>query len=207
MYTVENSGFRQILKTFDAKYQLPSRKYFSETAIPRLYSSVREKVMEELSRVEYFSGTTDLWSSVGLKPYISYTIHYIDDQWQLQSKCLQTHFLPEDHTSGVLVDSLTTTFELWMLTAEKQVCLTTDSGSNVVKAARDLKWPCLSCFGHNLHLAITKSLDHDSRVSRALGLTRKIVSAFHCSWKRKRELSKSLLNLNIPDSSLVLVRL
>ena len=85
MYTVEKSGFRQMLKTFDAKYQLPSRKYFSKTAIPRLYSSVREKVMEELSSVEYFSGTTDLWSSVGLKPYISYTIHYIDDQLQLQS--------------------------------------------------------------------------------------------------------------------------
>ena len=167
--------------------------------------------MEELSSVEYFSGTTDLWSSVGLKPYISYTIHYIDDQWQFQSMCLQTHFLPENHTSDVLVDSLTTTFESWMLTAEKQVYL----GSNVVKAARDLKWPRLSCFGHNLHLAISKFLDHDSRVSRALGLTRKIVSAFYCkivsafycSGKRKRELSKSLLNLNIPDHSLVLVRL
>ena len=60
MYTVEKSCFRQMLKTFDAKYQLPSRKYFSETAIPRLYSSVREKVLEELSSVEYFSGTTDL---------------------------------------------------------------------------------------------------------------------------------------------------
>ena len=80
-YTVEKSGFRQMLKTFGAKYmyQLPSRKYYSETAIPRLYSSVREKVMEKLSSVEYFSGTSDLWSSVGLKPYISYTIDYIDD--------------------------------------------------------------------------------------------------------------------------------
>ena len=75
--------------------------------------------MEELSSVEYFSGTTDLWSSVGLKPYISYTSHYIDDQWQLQSKCLQTHFLPEDHTRDVLVDLLTTTFESWMLNSRK----------------------------------------------------------------------------------------
>ncbi len=91
--------------------------------------------------------------------------------------------------------------------AEKQVCLTTDSGSNIVKAARHLQWPRLSCFGHNLQLAITRSLDHDPRVSRALGLARKIVSAFHCSWKRKRELSKSLLNFNIPDRSLVSVRL
>ena len=55
MYMVEKSGFRKMLKTFDAKCQLPSRKYFSETAIPRLYSSVREKVMEKLSRVEYIS--------------------------------------------------------------------------------------------------------------------------------------------------------
>ena len=93
-----------------------------------------------------------------------------------------------------------------MLTAEKQDCLTTDSGSYVVKAARDLK-PRLSSFGHNLHLAISKSLDHDSTVSRALGLTHKIVSAFHCRCKRKREMSKSLLNLNIPDRSLVSVKL
>lgn len=205
LYSVEKPGFKHLLKTFDSRYQVPSRKYFSGTAIPNLYSSVRMGVQAELSSVEYFSGTTDLWSSVGLKPYISYTVHYIDSQWKFQSKCLQTHFLPEDHTSDVIAESLTTTLESWMLMAEKQVCLTTDSGSNVIKAAKDMKWLRLSCFGHNLHLAITKSLNHDARVSRALGLTRKIVSAFHCSWKRKRELSKALLNLNIQDRSLVSV--
>lgn len=207
MYTVEKTGFQQMLKTFDARYKLPSRKYFSGTAIPSMYSTLRAKVQEEVASIEFFSGTTDLWSSVGLKPYINYTIHYIDNEWKLESKCLQTHFIPEDHTSDVIADSLSTTLEARNLTAEKQVCLTTDSGSNVVKAAKELQWPRLSCFGHNLHLAITKSLDHDSRVSRAIGLCRKIVSAFHCSWKRKRELSKSLLNSNIPDRSLVSVRL
>ncbi len=206
MYSVEKPGFRQMLKTFDARYSLPSRKYFSGTAIPSLYASERMKVQQEVSSVAYFSGTTDLWSSVGLKPYISYTVHYIDSQWQLQSKCLQTHYLPEDHTSEILASSLTATLESWLLTADKQVCITTDSGSNIVKAAKDLKWPRLSCFGHNLHLAITKSFHHDPRVTRALGLACKIVSAFHTSWKRKRELSKSLLNLEIPDRSLVSVR-
>ena len=87
MHTMEKSDFHQLLKTFDAKYQIPSWRYFSETAIPHLYSSVREKVMEELSSVEYFSGTTDLWSSVGLKPSQFITLN----QWQLQSKCLQAH--------------------------------------------------------------------------------------------------------------------
>lgn len=188
-----------------SRYQPPSRKYFTQTAIPSLYTSVREKVKEELSTVKYFSGTTDLWSSIGLKPYISYTIHYLDNEWKLQSKCLETHFLPENHTAEVIADSLTTTLVLWELKAENQVCLTTDNGSNIKMTAEDLQWPRLSCFGHNLHLSITKSIDCDSRCSRALGLARKIVSAFHTSWKHKRELSKTLLNLNIPCRSLTSV--
>ena len=153
----------------------------------------------------HFSATTDLWSSAGLKPYISYTIHFINANWKFQSKCLQTHYLPGDHTSEILADSLTTTMDLWKLKSENQVCITTDSGSNIVKATRDLNWPRLSCFGHNLHLAITKSMDHDSRCHRALGLCRKIVSTFHCSWKRKRELSKCLMSMNIADRSSVSV--
>ena len=111
MFTVEKPGFRKLLGDFDPRYKIPSRKYFSETAIPRLYSSVRDKVKEEISSVQYFSGTTDLWSSIGLKPYISYTIHYIDYDWRLQSKCLQTHYLPDDHTSDVIAESLTTTLD------------------------------------------------------------------------------------------------
>ena len=205
MYTVKKPGFHKMLKIFDSKYQPPSQKYFTQTAIPSLYTSLREKVKEELSTVKYFSGTTDLWSSIGLKPYISYTIHYLDNEWKLQSKCLQTHFLPENHTADVIADSLTTTLVLWELEAENQVCLTTDNGSNIKKAAEDLQWPRLSCFRHNLHLSITKLIDGDSRCSRALGLAHKIVSAFHTSWKRKRELSKTLLNLNIPCRSLTSV--
>ena len=66
------------------------------------------------------------------------------------------------------------------------MCITTDSGAKIVDATRRLDWLRLSCFGHNLHLSVTKSLANDSRCSRALGLCRKIVAAFSGSWKRKR---------------------
>ena len=94
-----------------------------------------------------------------------------------QDKCLQTQFLPEDHTAEVLSEAMEATLEAWNLTATKQVCLTTDNGANIVKAARDLGWVQLACFGHNLHLAITKSLNRDDRTTRALSLCRKVVSA------------------------------
>ena len=37
IYSVEKEGFRQLLQSFDPQYELPSCKYFSNTAIPKLY--------------------------------------------------------------------------------------------------------------------------------------------------------------------------
>ena len=139
--TVNKPGFKKMLNVFDARYTLPSRNYFSHTALPTLYSSVRQKVTEELHQVNYYAATTDMWSSADSQPFISYTVHFIDDNWHLLSRCLQTHYLPADHTGEVIADAMEATLKAWDLTAAKQVCLTTDNGANIVNAARRLSWP------------------------------------------------------------------
>ena len=111
-------------------------------------------------------------------PYISYKTHFIDSSWELRSRCLQTQFLPQDHTGENIADALDSTLESWNLAQNKQVRLTTDSGSNIINAMRQLKWTRLACFGHNLHLAITKSIKDDRRCSRVSGVCHKLVSAF-----------------------------
>ena len=40
---VEKPAFRRMLQTFDSQYELPGRTYVSQTAIPQLYNSVKEK--------------------------------------------------------------------------------------------------------------------------------------------------------------------
>lgn len=51
------------------------------------------------------------------------------------------------------------------LDVKNQVWVTTDNGTNILEAARDLEWQHLSCFGHNLHLRITKFIENDSDLS------------------------------------------
>lgn len=97
------------------------------------------------------------------------------------------HFLPEDHTAPSISEALEEILQEWNLDSQKQVSLTTDSGANVVAAANLLNWKWISCFGHNLHLAITKALNNDVHCSRALGVAHKIVNGFSLSWKWKRE--------------------
>ena len=148
--------------------------YISRTSVPALHVATIEKVKKKLNDITYFASTTDMWfSSIvsGLMPYMSYTVHFVDSEWNLQSLSLGTHFLPEDHTATILAEAMESTL--------------------------------LSCFGHNLHLGITKALNQDNRCTRALAVAHKIVSTFSISWKRRRELSKAQQNLNLPEHSLI----
>lgn len=156
IYTVEKAGFRHLLEVMDPRYELPSRKHFAEVVLPRLYNTTRNKVMKQLEDVPFFSATTDLWSSRTMQPYLSLTAHFINDEWGLEQICLQTSFFPEDHNSEEIAQGLKEALESWHLSEDRLVCMTTDSGTNMIKALTLNQWPNLQCFGHKLHNAIGK---------------------------------------------------
>ena len=129
----------------------------------------------------------DMWSSATSTPYMSYTVHYIDPQWSLQSWCLQTLFIPQDHNADYLADVMTETLTNWSLDPVNQVCVSTDNESNIICATSSrLGWNHLSCFGHNLHLAVINSMKDDVHVTRAFGVCCKLVELFAHSWKKVR---------------------
>lgn len=194
LHTIEKPGFLHLLKKMDPRYHSPSKHAMSRTHIPKLYDVTREKGLRMLKTATTFAATTDMWSSHGMTPYMGYSIHFIDDDWTLQHIDLGTSFMPEDHTADNLKEAMGDMLEQWGLKASNQVCITTDSGANVIKAVKDLRWEHLSCFGHNLHLGITKSYSSTTQpeehraVSRSLRVAHQIVSKFNTSWKRKRDL-------------------
>ena len=145
----------------------------------------------------YFSATTDLWSSCTSDPYLSLTVHYVDTEWNLQSHCLQANYMPEDHTGEQLQDALSMSFDEWNLDSSKLVAITTDNGSNIKLACQLLQFRRLSCFGHNLDLAINKGFK-DSRIDRVLGLCRRVIAAFSYSWKRQRDLREIQQQKDLP---------
>ena len=54
----------------------------------------------------------------------------------------------------------------------------------------------MTCFGHNLHLAITTTIEKQPNVSHAIGVCKKVVVAFNMSWKRKKAISETQLHEN-----------
>ena len=42
---VERPGFQKLMTTLSPRYQLPSRRYFSEKVVPQVYEDLRIKVI------------------------------------------------------------------------------------------------------------------------------------------------------------------
>lgn len=100
--------------------------------------------------------------------------------------------MPQDHTAANLVDALDEALHDWGLKKDNVSCVTTDTGSNIKAVVGNLGWPWLSCFGHNLNLAESNTIEktEKARTDRALSVYRTINSMFSHSWKRRRELQK-----------------
>ncbi|XP_070404420.1 transposable element Tc3 transposase [Nothobranchius furzeri] len=153
---VANVGFKKLVETLDKRYDFPSRNHFSRVCLPALYDECRQGVLKDLANVKYFATTTDLWSSQTMEPNMSLTVHFIDADFNMETRCLQTSYFPEDHTGQNIAAGLRQAIAAWNLDEGKLICMTTDNARNVTLAAQLNGWMRLQCFGHRLHLAIGK---------------------------------------------------
>lgn len=60
---VANEGFRGLLEYLEPRYVLPSRHYFTDTALPALHQKLCDQLLILLKDIPAFGFTTDIWSS------------------------------------------------------------------------------------------------------------------------------------------------
>lgn len=202
IYTVQKDSFIKLLKGFDPRYQCPGRNFFTKTAIPERYQLEKTTLTNILNNTPFISCTADGWSSLAKDPYMSLTVHYVDSKWAVTSKCLATTYLPESHTGVNISNFVTETLNEYNVPKEKVVSLTTDSAANMIAACTKLSVTRISCFGHILHNAITKTLNSSKPISDLSVAARKIVSIFSYSFLYKKKLQKLQKDLNLPDNKI-----
>uniref|UniRef100_A0A8C4SKE9 BED-type domain-containing protein n=1 Tax=Erpetoichthys calabaricus TaxID=27687 RepID=A0A8C4SKE9_ERPCA len=163
---VENEGFRYMLKTVEPRYAIPSRQLFAEKAIPLLYEETKKK-------------PCDAWTSRAVQSYVTFTAHYITDNWELESRVLQTTAINESHTAAHIKENIQSVAQEWQLTTTDLV-IVTDNAANMLAAAQLGNFQHVKCFAHTINLAAQRALKLPS-VSRLLGKIRRITGFFHCS--------------------------
>ncbi len=52
-----------LMSHLEPRYTKPSRRYFTETVIPKIHEKVKQSVVKELTNATYVSFTTDIWNT------------------------------------------------------------------------------------------------------------------------------------------------
>ncbi|XP_023191823.1 zinc finger BED domain-containing protein 1-like [Xiphophorus maculatus] len=196
---VEKPAFSKLLQTFDRRYKIPGKTYISQTAMPQLSSSIKEDILKEIKDISFYFATSDMWSD--MTPYLSLTIHYIAADWTLHSKCLETRYVPDNHTADTLGKNLKSALADWGLDEHKLVCITTDSGANMVAAIGNPG----SAAEASTSTLLFGGLDSDKeRTARPIGLGRRLVKTFNLSFLTKRDLKKAQNEANVLQQNLIL---
>lgn len=102
---VEDKGFRDMISTFNPKYNLPSRTYFTQL-MEKKHRDITEKLKAVLKQTECVALTTDIWTSVATEAYLGVTCHFLGEDWEMKSLSLTTMPLEERHTAANIADWL-----------------------------------------------------------------------------------------------------
>ena len=192
--TVNDAGFRYMLKTLEPRYTPPDRKTIATTHIPKMYEIEKNRIKASLMNVSCFSITTDMWTSRAKHAYTALTVHYLNADFQLCCHMLETKEFQVEHTGMQIASELRDILQSWDLPEDKLIAATTDNGSNIVCGLEHLGWNNIRCFAHTLQLAVLKAVGVPD-VSRALARCRNLVSHFNRSAKSTNLLKKKQTDL------------
>ena len=200
---VEDIGFIRLLHTLEPRYNLPSRKYFSETIVPSMVASVHDGINIKLRNAKHFSFTTDIWSTnVSSDSLLSFTAHWITNDFQRLSAVLNVKLLEGSHTGAHLCEQYSEILKNWNIGKSQVHLVLRDNAKNMEKGLRDADLPNYGCFAHSLQLVVHDGVLKQRSVVDLLSLCRGIVGHFKRSSLAYGKLHQIQESLSLPQHRL-----
>lgn len=200
---VEDAGFNRLLAMLKPKYEMPSRKYITENVIAEIYEQLKKKIFDQLAAAKTISVTSDMWTCINnMQCFLSFTAHWLDNNFELQHGVLQMKSFEEQHTARNIQCALEEIAELWNISNKINV-IVTDNGRNIVKAVYDSKFEGRTCFIHTLQRAIHGALEAQESVNETIAAGRRIVTHFNHSKPAQEKLLLIQTELNAPKHKLI----
>ena len=105
---IEDMGFTRFVNTLEPKYNLPSRKYITETVMHKIYSGIKQELhkLVHAPGIEYYSLTTDLWSTNVASHSLEFNWPLVDKNFQIVSSVLSVEELQGSHTGNHICDQI-----------------------------------------------------------------------------------------------------
>jgi hypothetical protein len=201
---VEDKGFLRLLKHFEPRYSVPSRKTFSERILPKMYQNVLTQVKLDLLQANHVAITTDMWTSVANCDFMAVTAHfYCPKKNTMVHKCLECVPFPEiSHTAVNIRNFLEKVFEEWNI-QDSIVGIVRDNGPDITAALNSSKYTAYPCVAHTLQLVVKDGCVDHPKINNVVKKAKKVVGSFKKSAKNTKVLKSLQKQLNLPEHRLI----
>ena len=137
---IEDKGFLQFvhwLNVLRTNFIVPSRNKHQDQLM-----KVADMVMKQLKtkiekEMDYFTMTTDIWSSRVMESYMAETLHYLTQDFEIQNLTIEVTPFRGSHTALNIRNFWEDSFCAFGLSTEKLTMMMRDNASNGVKACND----------------------------------------------------------------------
>ncbi|XP_054998905.1 zinc finger BED domain-containing protein 4 isoform X1 [Sorex araneus] len=210
---VDNVGFSRLLGYLNPQYSLPSPAYFSRTAIPGMYDSVKQIVMARLKEAE--SGvvhfTSGVWMSSQTREYLTLTAHWVTFESSARPHCEDHHGsallgvsrVDCDYSGNSVQKQLECWWEAWVTATGLQIGITVTDNPSVGKTLSESEHASVQCFSHTVSLIVSEALKSQRMVQNLLSIARKICERVHRSPRAKEKLAELQREYELPQHHLI----
>ena len=169
---VDNPHFEDLLEYLKKDIGVKSRRTLMRR-LDELYDQKRHEMKERLNGFKSkYSITCDVWTSKNQLSFFGFTIHYIDDNWQMQQDLLAFKYLEGEHDGKSLSVAFIDVLEDFGI-ADRLLAVTADNASNnstmlahvetyyeqhYPEAGFSVAWNQVECMAHVLNLGAQQIL-------------------------------------------------
>ena len=97
---VENVGFKRLVSALEPRYSLPSRRFITETILPRIKDGITAEVRKAIEKVRWFSFTTGMWNTEVSNDSL---LSSLPTSLQILSSYNQQYYMPKHFLAHTLV--------------------------------------------------------------------------------------------------------
>ena len=160
---MKSESFHKLIKELDPAFSIPSVKLVKQI-IHKAYNITFPLIQQFLDNNSIsVCLTTDMWTARNRQGFLGVTCSFLDKNFTLHQIILTIEYVRYPHTAENISDTLFFILDEWGL-REKVHMITTDNGSNMKKAIKDMglispniRWQ--PCTAHTLQLVIGKGLN------------------------------------------------
>ena len=157
----------------------------------------------KLRNAKHFSFTTDIWSTnVSSDSLLSFTAHWITNDFQRLSAVLNVKLLEGSHTGVHLCEQYSEILKNWNIGKSQVHLVLRDNAKNMEKGLRDADHPNYGCFAYSLQLVVHDGVLKQCSVVDLLSLCRGIVGHFKRSSLAYGKLHQIQESLGLPQHRL-----